>query len=94
MVRAVVILVETPDIIDRLVNGLRGVSNTLPILAATRNLSLFERLNDSALTAVFIKNEETPRLLAKALLERLELSREAIDQALGLSVEAQAARAA
>ena len=94
MVKAVVILVETPDIIDRLVNGLRGVDNSLPILAATRNLSLFERLNQYALTAVFIKNEETPRLLAKALLERLHLSREAIDQALALPVEAQAARAA
>ena len=94
MVKAVVLLVESPDLIDRIVKGLRGVSDTLPILAAARDLALFEHLNEYDLTAVFIKNEETPRLLAKALLERLHLSREAIDQALALPVEAQAARAA
>lgn len=94
MAKAVVILVEAPELIDRLVNGLRAVNETLPILAATRSLTLFERLNDYALTAVFIKNEETARLLAKVLLERLSIPRERIDQVLSRPVDAPAARAA
>ena len=94
MVTAVVVLVEVPEIVDRIVSGLRGVNRELPILAATQNLSLFERLNEYALTAVFIKNDETPRLLAKALLEKLSFSREAIDQVLSFQAEAEAARAA
>jgi len=93
-VRAVVILMEAPEIIDRLVTGLHRVNSELPILAATQNLSLFERLNDYALTAVFIKNDETPKLLAKALLERLSFAQETIDQVLSLPAEAEAARAA
>lgn len=94
MVRAVVILMEAPEIIDRLVTGLHKVNNKLPVFAATHNLSLFERLNEYALTAVFIKNDETPKLLAKALLEQLSFSQETIDQLLSVSAEAEAARAA
>jgi len=94
MVRAVVILMEAPEIIDRLVTGLHRVNSALPIFAATQNLSLFERLNEYAITAVFIKNDETPKLLAKALLEQLSFSRETIDQVLNLPAEAEAARAA
>jgi hypothetical protein len=94
MVKAVVMLVEAPDIADLLVNGLRRVNDRLPILAATGSLSLFERLNEYSLTAVFIKNDETPRLLAKALLERLALSPEVIEEALAIPTGARAARAA
>ena len=94
MVRAVVILMEAPEIVDRLVKGLHGVNRELPILAATQNLSLFERLNEYALTAVFIKNDETPNVLARALLEQLSFSRETIDLALNVSAETETARAA
>jgi len=94
MVKAVIILVEALDIADLLVNGLRRINDRLPILAATASLSLFERLNEYSLSAVFIKNAETPRLLAKALLERLDLSPEVIDEALAIPTGARAARAA
>jgi len=94
MVRAVVILMEAPEIIDRLVTGLHKVNSELPILAATQDLSLFERLNEYAIAAVFIKNDETPKLLAKALLEQLSFSRVTIDQVLSDPAEAEAARAA
>jgi hypothetical protein len=76
------------------VTGLHGVKSDLPILAATQDLSLFERLNEYALTAVFIKNDQTPNLLARALLEQLSFSRESIDQVLSRPVEPEAARAA
>ncbi len=93
-VRAVVILMEAPEIIDRLVTGLHRVNRELPILAATRSLTLLERLNDYSLSAVFIKNDETPKLLARTLLEHLGFSREAIEQVLSDPAEVEAARAA
>jgi hypothetical protein len=55
---------------------------------------LFEQLNEYSLTAVYIKNDETPRLLARVLLERLNFPREFIDQVLSGPVEVEAARAA
>ena len=59
-----------------------------------RDLSLFERLSEYELAGVFIKNDQTPGLIARVLLEQLNLSREIIEQTLGPPVEEQAARAA
>lgn len=94
LVKAVVILVESPEIIDLLVKGLQGVGRQMPILAATRSLSLFERLSEYPLSGVFIKNDDTPRLLARSLLEQLGYSPEQISKALGIPAEAHATRAA
>lgn len=94
LTRAIVILVEDSEVIDRLMNGLQALHPDFPILAATRNLTIFEKLSNHELTAVFIKNEETARLLATTLLETLAVDRQAIDQALGQPAAGQSFRAA
>src|SRR6185503_17228065 len=55
LVRGLVMLVEDRSISDRILDGLRSIKATFPIVAATRDLSLFEHLNEQSLTAVFIK---------------------------------------
>jgi hypothetical protein len=94
MVRGVVILVEDQGIVDQLLTGFRSMQAPFPILAATRDLAFFERLNGESLTAVFIKNHESPRQLAMSLLRALEIPSEVIDRALVVTAEQQPARAA
>jgi Kef-type K+ transport system membrane component KefB len=94
MVRGVVILVEDQGIVDQLLTGFRSMQAQFPILAATRDLAFFERLNGESLTAVFIKNHESPRQLAMSLLRALEIPSEVIDRALVVTAEQQPARAA
>jgi monovalent cation:H+ antiporter-2, CPA2 family len=94
LVRGLVMLVEDERISDRILDGLHSMNASFPIVAATRDLALFERLNHRSLTAVFIKNEQAPRSLAGALLGALDIAKEQIDQALSSSSDAQPARAA
>lgn len=94
LVRGLVILVDDRAISDLLMEGLRAMNATFPIVAATRDLALFERLQDYQLTAVFMKNPEAPRLLATALMEALGVAQPEIDSAATNTAAEQAARAA
>ncbi len=94
MVRGMVILVEDPALSGRLMKGLRAMNASFPIVAATRDLALYERLQEYELTAVFIKNLDAPRLLGTALLEALDVAQPTIDSAAANTAAEQAARAA
>lgn len=94
LVRGLVVLIEDPAVSDRLMGGLRTMNTHFPIVAATRDLALFERLHAYELTALFIKNAESPRLLATALLEALAFAPTTIAAAVADPTTDQAARAA
>lgn len=94
LVRGLAILVDDSTVIGRLMEGLRGLHTKFPIVAATRDLELFERLQSYDLTAVYIKNTDAPRLLATALLKALDVAQPAIEAAAANPADEQVARAA
>lgn len=94
LVRAVVLLADDHIVAERLVSGLTILEVKLPILAATKDMTLFEQLQEKGLTAVFVKNEESTEILAARLLEELHVAAKVIEGAIPCPEATQAARAA
>jgi Trk K+ transport system NAD-binding subunit len=70
--RAVVSLLEDDEISDKLIINLQKHAPSTPVFAATRDYARFERLLNMNLNGVYLKNENTSKLLLRDLLRILK----------------------
>lgn len=69
--RAVVSLIDDEELSDGLVLRLRELAPNVPLMAATRDLKLFQRLTEMGVAPTFIKNAQTAKLLFMELVSKL-----------------------
>lgn len=83
---AVVSLVEDDHILAPLIQGLKKIDGSLPIVAATESPGRFERLNSLGVEQAYIKNQDSLIVLYEALLRSMNLDEsrigDAVDRAL------------
>jgi monovalent cation:proton antiporter-2 (CPA2) family protein len=72
--RAVVILIEDPDVSLYLAEALKQMNLSIPVYAATRDVMHYNKLANIGLTDTFHKNAQTVSLIAADLLKQLGLS--------------------
>lgn len=79
---AVVLLLEDDQVLQTLLEGLRKVDNSLPIIAATESPGRMEQLSSFGIEHIFIKKEGSLLVLYEALIRALGFDEARIEEAL------------
>lgn len=80
--RAIVNLIDDYEVSSSLVEALKKVAPSVPIVAATKDLKLLEALLGMGVNSAFAKNKQTARVIYGDLLSRLGYEKTFIDERL------------